>query len=60
MQTKLEWAKDYIAYGVKEGFFEAEDFKNMSDEDLIKFAEEEDTFATYFYEDYLENEATGN
>ena len=37
----LQEAIDYINYGVKEGFFDEDTFINMSDEDKIKFANEQ-------------------
>ena len=37
----LQEAIDYINYGVKEGFFDEDTFINMSDEDIIKFANEQ-------------------
>jgi hypothetical protein len=32
---QLEEAQEFFNYGVKEGYFEPEDFKDMSDEDML-------------------------
>ena len=46
----LQEAIDYINYGVKEGFFDQDTFINMSDEDKIKFANEQSEEAEMAYE----------
>ena len=45
----LQEAIDYINYGVKEGFFDEDTFINMSDEDKIKFANEQSDRALMAY-----------
>ena len=68
---KLEEAKHYINYGIKEGYFDEEQFEGMSDEELIAFATDAsargDNEAEAQLEqqealdyDQKENEATGN
>lgn len=45
----LEEAKSYINFGIKEGYYDPDKFEGWSDEEIIKFAEEEgargDTYA---------------
>lgn len=38
----LEEAKEFINYNIKEGVYSPEDFEEMSDEELIEFAEYEE------------------
>jgi len=38
--SKLEEAKSYISYGIKEGYFDESQFEGMSDKELIQFANE--------------------
>ena len=45
----LQEAIDYINYGIKEGFFDEDTFINMSDEDKIKFANEQSGRAEMAY-----------
>ena len=52
----LQEAKDYIKYGIKEGYFDSDLFCDengeivMKNEDLIKFAEEADARADWEFE----------
>jgi hypothetical protein len=52
----LDDAKQYISYGIKEGFFDPDTFCDetgkivMKDDDLIKFAQEADARAVANYE----------
>ena len=50
LNMNLQEAIDYINYGVKEGFFDEDTFINMSDEDKIKFANEQSEEAEMAYE----------
>jgi len=56
MTIKEAW--EYISYGVKEGYFDIEDFKDMSDEKIIKFADKSEMEAQYRLDLYQENELT--
>jgi len=38
---KLEDAIDYINYGIKEGYYDPDDFRDWTDKKLIEFAERE-------------------
>ena len=37
---QLQEAKEYIDYGIKEGYFNEEDFENLTDEEFVKKAQE--------------------
>ena len=37
-KTGLEFAKSYINYGIKEGYFDESQFEGMSNKKLIEFA----------------------
>ena len=47
---KLQSAYDFINYNVKEGIYDEDQFENMTPEQLIEFADKEDTRATMAYE----------
>ena len=46
---KLQEAKDYINYGIKEDIYDPEMFVDMTDAKLIKFAEHEIERADAYY-----------
>jgi len=44
----LKEAKQYIGFGIKEGVWEAEQFEGWTDEQLIKFAQDEGDRGDYY------------
>jgi|WetSurMetagenome_2_1015567.scaffolds.fasta_scaffold111706_4 hypothetical protein len=53
----LQQAKDFINYNIKEGIYEAEDFKGMTNGELIGFAEDEDMRAELAFDALKDDEA---
>jgi hypothetical protein len=54
--SKLEEAKSYISYGIKEGYFDESQFEGMSDEELIKFADEASARGDAYADSLMENQ----
>jgi len=52
---RVEDAKEYIGYCIKEGYAEPEDFAGWSDEELIKYAEYNMERADNFYDQIRED-----
>ena len=46
--NRLQAAKQYLGYGIQEGYYDQEQFENMTDEELIKFAEYEMERGDYY------------
>ncbi len=51
----IDDAKAFIRYNIKEGVYEAEQFEGMTDEELIKFAENETDRGEAYYESQKED-----
>lgn len=61
IDMRIDEAKAYINYGIKEGYFDESLFENMTNEEMIKFADDNiDAEIEAMYEDALEAESTGN
>jgi hypothetical protein len=52
LKQRLDDAKSYIGYGIKEGYYEPEQFEGMTNRELIEFAEYEAGRAEAHYEAY--------
>lgn len=52
----IQEASEFIAYNIKQGAYDPEEFKTMSDEELIKFAEQESDRAEASYYQNLKGE----
>ena len=52
---KIKWAMDYLSYGVKEGFFQLEDFMNMDIDEIVETLEKASDMAEYYYDSQKEN-----
>ena len=59
IETRLEWAKNYISYGIRKGFIQEEyDFDEMDAAEIIKIATELSDRADYYYERSKEEDKT--
>jgi hypothetical protein len=52
---KLQWAKDFLSYNVKEGIYDPDYFDDMTDDEIINFAQHEMDLADYMVDSYMEN-----
>lgn len=50
---KLEWAKEYLNYGIKEGFIDV-DYDSMTDEEVIELADHLEGQADRAYDEWKE------
>ena len=50
----LKEAKEYISFGCKEGYYDAEEFESWSDEEIIKFATYEGAKGDYYANEIYE------
>lgn len=54
-KKRLSDAEDYINYGIKEGYFDEDQFIGMSEDELIEFAEKAMEEAEWYYDSLRDN-----
>jgi hypothetical protein len=46
---KIKWAMDYLNHGIKEGYFQLEDFMNMDIDEIVETLEKAADMSDNYY-----------